>query len=98
VSDANRIIRVDPVTGVRTTVSDNASPAGGPSFNVLGDLVVDCDDILVVSTAGGAVLRVDATTGVRTTVSDDTDAGPGFGFAFGIAVRHTAACPPMRLP
>jgi sugar lactone lactonase YvrE len=95
---ADRIIRVDPVTGVRTTVSDNANPVGGPTFQLLGDLVPDCGDILVVDTAGGAVLRVDANTGVRTTVSDDTTPGPTFGFAFGIAVRHTVACPLAPLP
>jgi sugar lactone lactonase YvrE len=89
----DRIIRVDPVTGVRTTVSDNANPAGGPSFQLLGDLVADCGHIFVVDTAGGAVLRVDATTGERTTVSDDTTAGPTFGFAFGIAIRPSIACP-----
>jgi hypothetical protein len=93
-----RIIRVDPVTGDRSTVSDNADPPGGPSFVVLGDLVADCDDILVVDTAGGAVLRVDATTGERTTVSDDTTPGPAFGFPFGIAVRRTVACAPVQFP
>jgi sugar lactone lactonase YvrE len=94
----DRIIRVDPVTGVRTTVSDDTNPPGGPTFQLLGDLVVDCDAIFVVDTAGGAVLRVDAATGARTTVSDDTTAGQVFGFAFGIAIRPVLACPPVGLP
>jgi sugar lactone lactonase YvrE len=88
------IIRVDPVTGVRTLVSDNTTPAGGPSFGLLGDLVVNCNKLLVVDISNGAVLRVDPVTGVRTTVSDNTSAGvPAYGYPFGIAVRRTAACP-----
>jgi sugar lactone lactonase YvrE len=97
VSDGLRILRVDPVTGVRTIVSDNASPPGGPAFLVPGDLAVDCDDILVMDTVAG-VLRVDKATGVRTTVSDGSAPGPGFGFAFGIAVEHATRCPTTPLP
>jgi sugar lactone lactonase YvrE len=98
VGATDRIIRVDPSTGIRSTVSDNTNPVGGPSFLLLGDLVVDCRNILVVDTGEGAVVRVDATTGVRTTVSDNTSPGPTFGYPFGIAVRRTTACPPVALP
>jgi DNA-binding beta-propeller fold protein YncE len=94
----DRIIRVDSVTGVRSTVSDNTNPVGGTSFQLLGDLVVDCRNILVVDTGDGAVLRVDATTGERTTISDDTTPGPTFGYPFGIAVYRTTACPSLELP
>jgi hypothetical protein len=85
------IIRVDPVTGVRTTVSENTAPAGGPSFFSPGDLVVeDCGSILVTDTASEAVFRVNATTGVRTVVSDSaTPVGlPNFAYNYGIAIQH----------
>jgi sugar lactone lactonase YvrE len=83
------IIRVDPVTGVRTTVSENAAPAGGPQFAAPGDLIVEpCGEILVVGSGGNGVLRVDPVTGVRTTVSDDLSPGsPDYAFAFGILAR-----------
>jgi sugar lactone lactonase YvrE len=90
------IIRVDPVTGVRTTVSENAAPAGGPPFANPGDLLVEpCGDILVVGSVGNGVLRVDPVTGVRTLVSDDLSPGaPDYGFAWGILARPQLAIPP----
>ena len=90
------IIRVDPVTGVRTTVSENTAPAGGPSFSSPGDLVVeDCGSILVTDHSAVAVFRVDATTGVRTVVSDNaTPVGlPNFVYNLGIAIRHSLGIP-----
>ena len=88
-NNGGRIMRVDPVTGVRTMVSKNAAPVGGPSFGLLGDLVVVCGSILVVDISGGAVLNVNPTTGVRTTVSDNASGQvPTFGFPFGIAARN----------
>jgi len=92
--DGGRIIRVNPVTGVRTLVSENAAPVGGPDFQLLGDMVVVCGTIYAVDIAGGAVVRVNATTGVRTELSSDTaGGGQSFGFPFGIAARRTVACP-----
>jgi sugar lactone lactonase YvrE len=92
--DGGRIIRVDPLTGVRTLVSENAAPVGGTDFDLLGDLVVVCGTIYAVDIAGGAVLRVDPVTGVRSTLSSDSvGSGQAFGFPFGIAARRTVACP-----
>jgi hypothetical protein len=92
--DGGRIIRVDPVTGARTTLSENAAPVGGPDFHLLGDMVVVCGTIYAVDIADGAVLRVNATTGVRTELSGDTaGGGQSFGYPFGIAARRTALCP-----
>jgi sugar lactone lactonase YvrE len=91
--DGGRIMRVDPVTGSRTTVSENAAPVGGPAFQVLGDLVVVCDTIYAVDIGGGAVLRVDPVTGARSTLSSDTvGGGQAFGYPFGIAARRTMPC------
>lgn len=83
------IIRVDPATGVRTTVSKNTAPAGGPLFQSPGDLFVEfCGDILVTDQFANAVFRVDSATGVRTTVSDNASPGsPNFSWAWGIAAR-----------
>jgi hypothetical protein len=85
-----RIIRVNPVTGVRSWVSRNSAPVGGPSFGLLGDLVVVCGSILVVDISNGAVLSVNPTTGARTTVSDNTMSAslPAFGYPFGIAATN----------
>jgi sugar lactone lactonase YvrE len=92
--DGGRIIRVNPVTGVRTTLSENAAPVGGPDFHLLGDMVVVCGTIYAVDIAGGAVVRVNPTTGVRTELSSDTaGSGQSFGYPFGIAARRTTACP-----
>jgi hypothetical protein len=46
------LIRVDPVTGARTTLSENTSPPGGPGFVNPSDVVLDGNgDILVVDTS-----------------------------------------------
>lgn len=92
------IIRVDPVTGVRTTVSENAAPAGGPSFDNPQDLVYHCGAILIVERTGtgsAAVLRVDPATGARTTVSDNASPGtPNFStWPWGIAARARPGLP-----
>ncbi len=88
------VIRVDPVTGVRTTVSENSSPAGGPSFDDPADVAFEADgDILVVDGAAfggtGGVIRVDPVTGVRTTVSENSSpaGGPSFANPLGIVLE-----------
>jgi sugar lactone lactonase YvrE len=84
------IIRVDPGTGVRTTVSSNTLPVGGPTFVDPGDLVVDsCGTILITDTGTSSVYRVDASSGVRAIASDNlTPPGtPTFSYNYGIAVR-----------
>ncbi len=79
------VIRVDPTTGARTTVSENTAPAGGPSFVAPTGIAVEADgDILVADLqafgGSGGVIRVDPTTGARTTVSANTApaGGPSF--------------------
>jgi hypothetical protein len=72
------LIRVDPVTGLRSTVSANGAPAGGPSFSApSGIAVAPGDDILVADRqafgGGGGVIRVDPTTGDRTRVSENAN-------------------------
>ena len=81
------IIRVDPATGARSTLSSNTSPAGGPSFDHPGDLIVDqCGHILLTDSGAEAIYQVDLTTGARTTVSDNTSAGsPAYAWPMGIA-------------
>jgi hypothetical protein len=94
------IIRVDPVTGIRTTVSENAAPAGGPNFQSPGDIAYDCGKILVTDQFADAVFSVDATTGVRTLVSDNlTPAGsPAFGYPWGIITKPVLRTPTASAP
>ena len=88
------VIRVDPVTGARTTVSANGSPATGPSFADPFTLALEADGDILVADAnafpdlGGGVIRVDPTTGVRTAVSQNASppGAPTFAEPFGIAV------------
>src|SRR5664279_976900 len=61
------VIRVDPVTGARTTLSRNGSPAGGPAFNGPMDIAVaENGDIYVANTFGNNIIKVDPVTGART--------------------------------
>ncbi len=89
------IIRVKPSTGVRTTVSENAAPVGGPNFQSPGDIFYHCGAILVTDQFADAVFRVNPTTGARTLVSDNlTPAGaPNFDYAWGI-IAKTRFSPP----
>ena len=88
------VIRVDPLTGARTTVSENASPAGGPAFvEPLAITIAANGDILVAdqqafADTGGGVIRVDPVTGARTTVSENASpaGGPSFVDPFGITL------------
>jgi sugar lactone lactonase YvrE len=90
------VIRIDPVTGVRTTVSEDANPSGDPGFLLPVGLAVEANgDILVVDRdAGGlpgfgAVIRVDPATGARTLVSSNSSpaGGPSFLEPVSIAVE-----------
>ena len=77
-SGAGFVIRIDPVSGARTTVSANGMPAGAPSFagpvrlavKADGDIVVVDQDAFADSEAG--VIRVDPASGTRTTASSDS--------------------------
>jgi sugar lactone lactonase YvrE len=106
ISDSNAfggpggIIRVNPATGVRSTVSSNAAPAGGPLFSHPGDLVVEsCGDVLVTDSGTDSVYRVDLATGTRTLVSDNTSPGtPNFAWPHGIAATSTITCTVLEPP
>jgi sugar lactone lactonase YvrE len=73
------IFRVDPVTGERTMISNNDSPAVGtvPDYDNPSALAFDRNGDLLVAdrmTQGdffGSVIRVDPVTGERTLVSDN---------------------------
>ena len=88
------VIRVNPVTGQRTTVSENASPAGGPQFVDPFALTLAANGDILVSDqnafgGGGGVIRVDPVTGVRTTVTQNgaPTGGPSFDAPFGITTE-----------
>jgi hypothetical protein len=88
-----RVIRIDPMSGLRTIVSDNASPAGGPSFSTPRGIAVEADGNILVSDLdafpGGGVIRVDPATGTRTVLSSNEAPaeGPGFLAPAGLAVE-----------
>jgi hypothetical protein len=99
------LIRVDPATGARTTVSENTAPLGGPSFaGPIGLALAGNGDILVAGFTdvdpGGGVTRVNPLTGARTTVSENPSpsGGPSFAFPSGIIVEPDAAPPPPPPP
>jgi TolB protein len=88
------VIRVDPQTGVRTTVSRNSSPAGATSFADPTGIAVEAGGGILVADpnafgGSGGVIRVDPQTGVRTTVSRNTSpsGAPAFADPTGIAVE-----------
>jgi hypothetical protein len=88
------VIRVTPLTGQRTTVSENASPAGGPAFVDPFALTLAANGDILVSDqnafgGGGGVIRVDPVTGARTTVTQNGAplGGPSFDAPFGITTE-----------
>jgi sugar lactone lactonase YvrE len=85
----NATVRVDPVSGDRTIVSDNTT-GSGPSFGQgpFG-IAVEANGSLVVTDQDlEAVVRVDPASGNRTIVSDASrGSGPEFGAPTGIAVE-----------
>ncbi len=95
------IIRVDPATGARTVLSNNATGAG-PQFSHPGDLVVEaCTGTVLVTDSGtNSVYRVDPATGDRTLVSDNASPGTvAFAWPHGIVTRNGVPVePPVGLP
>jgi hypothetical protein len=74
------IIKVDPVTGNRTTVSSSTALVGtGPNFVTPSGIAIRSDGKLIISDTGGtngmagtdAIFVVDPATGNRTILSDD---------------------------
>jgi len=66
------VVRVDPVSGDRTIISDD-SIGSGPGFEAPFGIAVEADGSLVVVDEGlHAVVRVDPVSGDRTIISDDS--------------------------
>jgi hypothetical protein len=82
------VVRVDPVSGDRTILSD-ASIGSGPGFITPVGIAVEADgSLVVVDAALEAVVRVDAVSGDRTILSDASiGGGPGLAASLGIAVE-----------
>jgi len=84
------VIRVDPVTGVRTLVSANGMPAGGPDFGDPEGIALEADGrILIGDESVNRVIRVDPVTGARTLVSANgiPAGGPNFSAPAGTALE-----------
>jgi hypothetical protein len=100
------VIRVDPVTGARTTLSRNGSPAGGPAFNGPMDIAVaENGDIYVANTFGNNIIKVDPATGARTLVSRNNNpaGGPSFVWPWGRGAsrqdaRESGSVPHVGMP
>ena len=96
------LIRTNPVTGARTTITENAAPAGGPAIvSPTGVALGSNGDILVADPAafadqGGGIIRVDPATGARSTLSENAApaGGPAFVDPWGLAVEPETPQPP----
>jgi len=76
------LLRVDPVSGMRSVLSDFGDPSQGPLGHTPHDVAVGPLGQIIVVTAGtsqlpAAVFRVDIQTGVRELVSDLSDPSQG---------------------
>lgn len=79
------LVRIDPVTGDRTIISDD-SLGSGPSFSYPTDIdMAPNGDLLVINQNDNRfLLRVDPATGNRTVVSGNGFSGPGAGPNFSV--------------
>ena len=87
----NALMRVDPINGDRTILSD-AATGEGPNFFLPIGVAVDPDfgDVFVVDEVLASVIRVDPITGDRTIVSgQEIGEGPSFVVPAAIAVEAT---------
>jgi streptogramin lyase len=85
------MLRVDPVSGDRTTVS-GLGIGSGPPFAVPSDVAVEASGALVVVDTGPQVLRVDPVSGDRTVISSpEIGNGPALVGPLGIAVEASGA-------
>jgi hypothetical protein len=88
------VTRIDPVGGVRTTVSGNGAPTMKPRFVAPYGLAVEASGMILVTDAGsgpgssGQLLRVDPRTGSRTVLSTNSSpsGGPQFSYPADVAV------------
>jgi len=87
------IIRIDPATGNRTTVSSNAV-GSGPALNRPASLALAPDGSIITGTVGadnaadGAVFRVDRASGNRTLISSNASpvGAPAFTDIYGVLI------------
>jgi streptogramin lyase len=82
------VVRVDPVSGNRSILSDN-STGSGTCFKEPRGIAVEVDrSLIVVAEDMAAVVRIDPVSGNRSIVSDNsTGSGPGFKTPRDIAVE-----------
>jgi sugar lactone lactonase YvrE len=88
------VVRVDATTGVRTAVSNNTTPVGGPSFVQPTGIDIEAGGTIVVAdlaafaAGNGGVIRVDPATGTRTVLSRNgaPAGGPTFENPFDLVV------------
>ena len=109
-SGSGALLRIDPVSGVRTTLSSNTDSEGPDFVDPIGFSLEADGDIIVADPAlnfpppgtAGSILRVDPVTGTRTSVSNNIDhAGPLFVHPFVPAVVPAGmapAPPPAQQP
>jgi len=81
------LFKVNPITGVRTVLSNFSDTSQGPTQESLIDVTVDASGGILVMD-GQLLLKVDPITGVRTVLSDFSNATQGtLGFSpFGVTV------------
>lgn len=82
------VLRVDPVTGDRTLISD-VNHGSGPAFDIPGGIAVVADGSLVwIDASRQTVWRINPHTGDRTLISGATrGSGPAFGRPRGLTVE-----------
>jgi hypothetical protein len=75
ITSGKLILRVNPLTGNRTTVTDLADPDQGPIYDDSPEGLAIASDRTIYATApaAGIVFSVDPLTGVRSTVADLND-------------------------
>lgn len=94
-SPRNLLLRIDPISGKRTVVSDFDNPAQGLlGANLAGDGLQDCGQIFVgavdPATGKNNLFRVDPRTGKRVLFSNSANPGQGPGFN---KIAYLAAVP-----
>jgi hypothetical protein len=77
VASGGIVVRVDPVTGNRTLLSDFTDPAGGVTGFAASIAGVDCDSIYVTDQASAGKLFKVLPSGMRTVLSDPTNVAQG---------------------
>ena len=81
--DNKALLSINPLNGLRTTLSDNTTKGTGSNFSGPTSVAVTSDGntAYVTNGSGNSIIQVDLTTGNRTTLSKDGGPGAGPGFA-----------------